>query len=88
MASQRYIFVASHTFLLQFPLAISWDALFLGLFVSFSHVQILSFFSFVGAYHQSMVNVGAAKIISSKVKARVINTNSWLLQFLSLSSMP
>jgi len=32
-----------------------------------------------------MVNVGAAKIVSSKVKARAINTNSWLLElFLSL----
>jgi hypothetical protein len=62
----------------------SAGTLFFWSFVSFSHVQIL-FLSFVGAYQQSMVNVGAAKIMSSKVKARVINTNSWLLQKNSLS---
>jgi hypothetical protein len=84
MASQRYIFVASHTFLLLFPLAISWDALFL-VFCFLLSCSDSSFLFFVGAYHQSMVNVGAAKIVSSKVKARVINTNSWLLQLFSLS---
>lgn len=84
MASQRYIFVASHTFFLLFPLAISWDALFL-VFCFLLSCSDSFFLSFVGAYHQSMVNVGAAKIRSSKVKARAINTNSWLLElFLSL----
>ncbi len=84
MASQRYIFVASEPFLLLFPLAISWDALFL-VFSFFLSCSESFFRSFVGAYHQSMVNIGAAKIMRSKVKARVINANSWLLQFLSLS---
>jgi hypothetical protein len=84
MASQRYTFVASQTVLLLFPLAISWDALF-SVFCFILSCSDSFFLSFVGAYHHSMVNVGAAKIISSKVKARVINTNSWLLQFFSLS---
>jgi hypothetical protein len=84
MASQRYIFVASQTFLLLFPLAISWDALF-SVFCFILSYSDSFFLSFVGAYHQSMVSVGAAKIMSAKVKARVINTNSWLLQKKSLS---
>jgi hypothetical protein len=69
MASQRYTFVASQTFLLLFPLAISWDALFL-VFCFLLSCSDSFFLFFVGAYHQSMVNVGAAKIELQSQSAR------------------